>query len=388
MREYLNNVSIYYCEYVEAIRRDVIKPLELQLSVDYEHGLKLEKEHKKVNSDYIDIVYQLEKAKTKFLSLSQISENSAKDYETAKICMNTTGVERFQIKSISSLKESKDAEKSYIHCLKQANNIRANYIDEMKRILNQMEQYEMQLSEKCKEAFQRYSVFLNAFVTNQHFDIDKLKQSAVQIDIHKDLNNFILKNQKNYIHPSPHEFFPYRFQLKQKHPHEFNLPTEVVLNTIKTLQDNLEIKYDDWNYEEELKKVKVNTIANNAIRGEDVSNEERTLILELLKQKQFRLQFLTSLNNYRIKGQFTISLPSFELIGYILKTILQIVVEVDDFESSKYVIILSQTFKNGDVSLQQCIQNEEILQTRGFWEKMLICITICYLISYQCRLNT
>lgn len=371
IRDYYNNLYNYLHEYSEMVKKEIVKPIEVLINIHNDTGIKLDKDYKKIDKEYKDSITNLEKAKTKYHSTYSQLESAAKDFETAKVCLLQTGIDKFQNKQYNILKEAKDSEKAYLKQLSLTNNIRINYIDELKRILNSFEKLDVEYNCTCKEVFQKYSIFTNALVANQNYDIDKLKKSVNSISIHNDIQDFIYSNKTNNKYPSIHEFYQYKINLQSKPAYEYPYPTEVILNTIQTLHNNFEVKNTNWNYYEELNKVKINEIATNAIKGEDISQEDKNMLVELLEDKKYRIQFLSSLNNFRIKGYFNISTVAYEIIGLILKKIIELVTKNNDYESAKYVIILSQTFKNNDKCLQSSIQEEPILKGKEFWENMI-----------------
>lgn len=100
--------------------------------------------------------------------------------------------------------------------------------------------------------------------------------------------------------------------------------------------------------------------------------------MEFLKEKKFRLSFLSYLNRYRTNGIFEITRNSYHIIGDILIQILNEVMNEDikDYESAKYCIILSQTYhyindKSEKISLQDKIESHEILKKSEFWENFI-----------------
>lgn len=371
VKEHFYNLSVYTQEYSDKIKREVVKPIEAMISMQIEHGIKLEKEYRKIDREYKEAIQSLEKSKNKFQSLSQASEALTKDYEIAKICHSTVGIEKFQSRSIMSLKESKEAEKNYIVQLTNTNAARGMFIEEGKRVFNTMESFEFQYASIFKQSFEKYIIDYSGLLSNQKYDIDKMSFSHSCINIDDDIALFISENKKPYIPPFKHEYVPYQITLKSKPACEHTIPTEVVLNTIQTLTMNSEIKHDDWNFDDELNKIKIIESSNKAIRGEEISDDELKALVSFLEEKKYRILFLSTLNTYRIRGQFVLSDSSFMILGHILKKILGQVTSNQDYESAKYCIILSQTFKSTDHSLQFAIQEEKLLTMREFWENMI-----------------
>ena len=82
------------------------------------------------------------------------------------------------------------------------------------------------------------------------------------------------------------------------------------------------------------------------------------------------------MNRYRTNGIFEITKKSFDIIGEILILILDKVVDDKDYESARYVIILSQTYhfvteEGTKVSLQEKIESHPVLKNIFFWENFI-----------------
>lgn len=100
--------------------------------------------------------------------------------------------------------------------------------------------------------------------------------------------------------------------------------------------------------------------------------------VKYMKEKRLRRYLLTCLNKYRIAGLFTMEFNSFTLIGELLNKILDESLKEKDFESTKFCMILSQTFykagpdpQNPRIFLQQAIESHEIWKRIEFWEGII-----------------
>jgi hypothetical protein len=120
-------------------------------------------------------------------------------------------------------------------------------------------------------------------------------------------------------------------------------------------------------------------ISNIAYNGDILLTEQKRILNELLKEKKYRLFFLSFLNKYRSNGVFTISKNSYETIGNIMLNILDEVIKEKDYECARYCIILSQTYHyfdeldNTKYFLQKKIENHELLKMSDFWENFIAC---------------
>ena len=451
IREFFVTTAEYNTSNAESIKKEVVQPLEKLITQQTDEGVKIEKEYKKVDKEYKDYCNNLEKAKTKFLLLSSQAEVSVRDYELGLLSHYELNIEKLKKNRDEKLREAKESEKIYIHHLSITNSFRINFIEENKRIFSLLESLDYSFSIQVKEAFQKYIAYNNANLTNQNFDLDKLKQSISTINIDADLQNFIKFNKVDCDYPSKHDYIEYGIKLRENPPFEYNYPPEAVLKIVNTVYSNFEYKKTKWDFNEETIKLKICYLIKKIFEDSLISDEELKMINVIIQDKDYKLYFLSHLNSYRIKGIFNLKEKNFEILGEILKKILNShvysstskqgsrkgteqlresrkfsenedlntktqrsissdlvigkyeIIEIENpkiersestkiygdeeynlihakslqdadaeyYEACKYVIILSQTFKCGKLSLQSKIENEEVLKKKEFWENMI-----------------
>ena len=95
-------------------------------------------------------------------------------------------------------------------------------------------------------------------------------------------------------------------------------------------------------------------------------------LLKYFENREYRFLFMISLNKIRAEGNFEISLRAFQQLGKIIKLILERVKKEKDNEIMRYIIIMCQTYycldmKNNKVYLIKYIENDEIFQSKEFW---------------------
>lgn len=400
IREFFNTSSQYKIETSNSVINDTIKPMNNLISQQLDLGSKLKDEFRRLEKDYKESINNLEKQKNKFLNHYIQVENNTRDYELSKLNpMNQINTDKLAVKVNNILKEAKEIEKAYLIQLSQANNLRGQFIEEVKRILAIFENLDVELSNIFKSSFQKYVVYYSANLTNISFDFDKIKKSVSSINTDKDKINFIQKNKKPYEYPIKHDYNGYHIKLQENMNTESQYPPEIVIKIVDTIQSNFLMKTSEWDCECEINKLHVCKIVRNIFEKDSITNEDRITTCKLLNDNRLRLFFLKQLNNYRIKGVFNIKENNFDVIGEILKKIINSCVisskksssyrkKSDDntfdnieevlsnadkeyYENCKFVIILSQTFKCDGVLLQEKIENEPIFKTREFWVNMI-----------------
>ena len=76
---------------------------------------------------------------------------------------------RFQ----NTLKEAKESERNYISCINLANSLRENYIENMKKTMNEFQKLEENLGEILKDSLRKYIVYQVAYTRNIQYDIER-----------------------------------------------------------------------------------------------------------------------------------------------------------------------------------------------------------------------
>jgi len=108
-----------------------------------------------------------------------------------------------------------------------------------------------------------------------------------------------------------------------------------------------------------------------------ITDEELKILEGGLKKKEYRLVFLQRLNNYRATGNFIMPQKEFEIIGNFFKLIADYIDEEEkkDIESTRFLLIISQTFylqdesnKNGKKYLQFYIKGHKLFSDKKFWK--------------------
>ena len=138
-------------------------------------GKKLNQEIKKQEKEFKDAVEKMEKMKIKFHTSAKIAEEIKFQTELGKInCSLPPDLKnklenRFQI----NLKEAKEAERNYINSINNANNIRENFIENMKKTMNDFQKLEENLGEIIKDSLRKYLVYQVSYIRNMQYDIER-----------------------------------------------------------------------------------------------------------------------------------------------------------------------------------------------------------------------
>ena len=110
-----------------------------------------------------------------------------------------------------------------------------------------------------------------------------------------------------------------------------------------------------------------------------ITDEEVKLLESGLKKKEYRIIFLQRLNNYRALGVLDMPQKEFEIIGNFFKIIADYIDEDKDVDSTRFLIILSQTFyllkdennKKDKKYLQVFIKGHKFFSDKKFWKEYI-----------------
>jgi len=109
-----------------------------------------------------------------------------------------------------------------------------------------------------------------------------------------------------------------------------------------------------------------------------ITDEEVKLLESGLKKKEYRITFLQRLNNYRALGILDMPQKEFEIIGNFFKMIADYIDEDKDVDSTRFLIILSQTFylkdennKKDKKYLQIFIKGHKFFSDKKFWKEYI-----------------
>ena len=175
---------------------------------------------------------------------------------------------------------------------------------------------------------------------------------------------------------------------------KFDLNENNKLNNINKI-DLIEDKDKNENNNENINKNDINNNLENKVKKDNIKNkindslepatqEDVNYILQEMNIKEYRIYFLTKINNFRAKGAFKMPLKTFNFIVQIFREISKYLIidnnkennEINiDMDSTKFLIILSQTFfcmkDDKKVYIQNDLKDEKVFHSIEFWFKMI-----------------
>ena len=382
----LLNQYLALTDYLNSIKDDIISPL-ISLKDKILEKIKINlKETSSTEKTYKASAQQMDAMKKKFYSsIKEIEQHKIK-YELSKNkqinkdsgeFQDYNVIESNEVKIITAIKTAKDNEKLYISFIDDTNIMQDEYIEVKKRNLNEMQSLEEELGENIKDCLRKYVIFKISYLRNLQYDIDKKAKIMENIDIRKDIYDFIIKSATNAIPPDKYTYLPYICDVGIK----TNLFLQKdVINEVKTFINNT----FNMKKAKEIMAVKPKNIlnleklANSAYSNNRFSNEEQKEVCLTSSLKRSRRYLLDQLNKIRLKSGLNLTETSFNNIGEILKNSLNELEKECDYESYRVIIILaSSLYKTSEetnkprIFLQSYIQNFQIWKKFNFWKDLI-----------------
>ena len=372
-------------EFLTSIKEDIIKPLCLLRENILSKIRKNLEETSKIEKAYRSCVLGIESVKKNFyLSIKDIENYKIKYEITKRQNMEENNfqdynvIESNEIKITTAFKNAKEKEKKYINYINNTNIMQEEYIEVKKKNLNQFQKIEEELGINIKDSLRKYVIFKISYLRNLQYDLDKKTKLIENINIRKDIFDYIIKNSTNAIPPEKYKYSEYKCDIGKDYiNYELNNDIDII-NEVKMYITN---SFNMKNAKEiiEAKKenlINIEKLANKVFTDKILNYEDKKKAINFSELKRSRRYLLNQLNKIRIKNKLNISDNIFINIGEILKyNILGIDKEDNiDFESYKLIIILSTSlYKNHNpkIFLLNYIKDIPIWKKNKFWEKII-----------------
>ena len=372
-------------EFLTSIKEDIIKPLCLLRENILSKIRKNLEETSKIEKAYRSCVLGIESVKKNFyLSIKDIENYKIKYEITKRQNMEENNfqdynvIESNEIKITTAFKNAKEKEKKYINYINNTNIMQEEYIEVKKKNLNQFQKIEEELGINIKDSLRKYVIFKISYLRNLQYDLDKKTKLIENINIRKDIFDYIIKNATNAIPPEKYKYSEYKCDIGKDYiNYELNNDIDII-NEVKMYITN---SFNMKNAKEiiEAKKenlINIEKLANKVFTDKILNYEDKKKAINFSELKRSRRYLLNQLNKIRIKNKLNISDNIFINIGEILKyNILGIDKEDNiDFESYKLIIILSTSlYKNHNpkIFLLNYIKDIPIWKKNKFWEKII-----------------
>ena len=303
------NCYNYIFDFMLGIKNEIINPLEnsrvelLNLYLQYKEGLS------NIEEEYEEYINNLNNSKNEFY-------NAVKDVEDLKINLEN---EKYNYNESSNkykkeeeekinvlLKMAKENQKKYLLNINKINSVQNEYIEQKKNYLNNFQYMEEHIGEYIKDSLRKFLLYKMALIRNFQYDSDNISKKYDEININKDIKDFIEQNSTNDLVPFKYEFIPYASNFGKKY--------KSVLNT-KIVKDVSEFITTIFNNDTQMQNIQIKNKNNinakklaeyifriNNINYKDKEQLYQNKINEFFSDKKRRKNLLQEMNNLRIKG--------------------------------------------------------------------------------------
>ena len=378
MKESLTNIKIEIIDPLKELKEKITKRLNENLN-----------EMKIKEKNYNNCLTQFESTKIKF-------HKSVKEVETNKLGIEILKKSKYpkeklneelkkqEIKALNSLKLAKENENNYISLITDINNIQEEYIETKKKNLNELQTMEEEIGLNIKDSLRKYIIYQISYIRNFQYDMNKKAKKMENINIIKDISEFIHKNTSKDIPPFKFDYIPYLSDLNKNGGGE-KIDKEIISEINNFIENNFT---SNKAKEIILLKNKINleieSIAEEIFVSEknmeDFDKMKIEKIKKFCKNIKTRREILKNLDNLRrIKG-LNLNSTSYNNIGKILNYSLnEILINKEDIDYISIIIIISLSstiYKNDEktkerIFLNECIKNHEIWKKIEIWKNII-----------------
>ena len=369
----------------------------------------LEPTTKLLNELYIkekDLYASYTKSHSQYHNFKSILEKSQKDYETSlKLCEKIIhNAKQIEVNPLTSkedknknlnransfINNSKILEDKYFSNIEEANKMRINGNNKENDLLIFYQDMDYYNYNQIKGMIGIFLVFIKKTYESIFTSIENLSDTYKDINITKDLNNFVQNNKSEKKPNEPIAFIPYSPEASLDASSVSGDPKEneilhINYEVISTLRKSFRNIRDDLDMEEETKKHRLRMLSSKIFKiGPNVtfSKEEKEELLSYLNVPKFRNYFIITLSKQRTKGRFLRGEKLLEDLADILNMILEISEREKNYEEAKNCIILSQTFYSEVILdkkkkekykryLFEYIMDNQWLTSPAFWEGII-----------------
>ena len=382
----LLNQHDYLKENLNNIKEEIISPLkELKERITKRKNNNLN-EMLTNEKLYNNCLSQFENAKLKFhKSVKEVEQNKLEVEIIKKEKYPQDKITEQEIKALNSLKTAKENEKNYISLINDINTKQEEYIEIKKKNLNELKNMEEDIGLYIKDSLRKYIVYQVSYIRNFQYDIDKKAKIMENINIIKDLNEFIYKNTTKDIPPFKHDYIPYLSEINKN-----KMNSKLDKNVLDNINNFIENNFASDKAKEMILLKNKSNLELEAISEEifvskiNIENFDKVKIEKIknyVKNKKERREILKNMNNLRrIKG-LNLNNISYENIGKIfnlcLNDIIQNSIEDIDYISIIIILSLSSTLykvsenSNEKIFLNKYIKGHKIWKRYDIWKGVI-----------------
>ena len=396
------NCYNYIFDFMLGIKNEILTPLEKTREELLNKYLKYKEALSNIEEDYEEYISNLNTSKTEFYNAVKDVEDFKINMENEKYNYNETSnkYKKEEDEKINQLlKIAKENQKKYIMNINKINSVQNDYIEKKKNYLNTMQYMEEYISESIKDSLRKFVLYKMALIRNFQYDSENISKKFDEININKDINDFISQNSTNDLVPFKYEFVPYSSNFTKKYRYVLNTKiVKDVCDFISTIFNNDTQMQNIQMYNKNVmdaKKIaeyifRINNINYNG--KEQIYNKK---IEEYFSERKKRKNLLQEMNNLRIKANIFINEFNFNNIANSLKDCINSIQNEEkkekslkesinwnyinfDFESMNLILIIATNlYKINEIGnkprifLQERLVDIEIFSSFDFWKNLI-----------------
>lgn len=396
------NCYNYIFDFMLGIKNEILTPLEKTREELLNKYLKYKEALSNIEEDYEEYISNLNTSKTEFYNAVKDVEDFKINMENEKYNYNETSnkYKKEEDEKINQLlKIAKENQKKYVMNINKINSVQNDYIEKKKNYLNTMQYMEEYISESIKDSLRKFVLYKMALIRNFQYDSENISKKFDEININKDINDFISQNSTNDLVPFKYEFVPYSSNFAKKYRYVLNTKiVKDVCDFISTIFNNDTQMQNIQMYNKNVmdaKKIaeyifRINNINYNG--KEQIYNKK---IEEYFSERKKRKNLLQEMNNLRIKANIFINEFNFNNIANSLKDCINSIQNEEkkekslkesinwnyinfDFESMNLILIIATNlYKINEIGnkprifLQERLVDIELFSSFDFWKNLI-----------------
>ena len=359
--------------------------------------IELRNQYNKMKNIYQATKLNCDKVKKDFYSKAKFCENNIRNLIQYKSnILNNSDENKEEIikaeeKMNISISNAKNLEQKYIKNIDEVNNAKDKMIKVEEDLLKLYQKINYDFYNKLYCIIIYITPILKKMFTTILLQLNSTEEKCKNLNITKDINEFINNNKSNLSPEKNLEYEPYipeadidKSNSAGKDKKELDI-LDLNYNIIKILKENFKEIRNDIDIKEEEKKYRLRFLCNKIFKigpGVSFTQEEKDELINLIQEPEYKSFFLITLSKQRTKGRFKRSEKLVKELVEILINILITSEKNNDFTSAKNCIILCETFyyekeknkKDEDpkkVYLIDYIRYYKWFQNINFWEGII-----------------
>ena len=359
--------------------------------------IELRNQYNKMKNIYQATKLNCDKVKKDFYSKAKFCENNIRNLIQYKSnILNNSDENKEEIikaeeKMNISISNAKNLEQKYIKSIDEVNNAKDKMLKVEEDLLKLYQKINYDFYNKLYCIIIYITPILKKMFTTILLQLNSTEEKCKNLNITKDINEFINNNKSNLSPEKNLEYEPYipeadidKSNSAGKDKKELDI-LDLNYNIIKILKESFKEIRNDIDIKEEERKYRLRFLCNKIFKigpGVSFTQEEKDELINLIQEPEYKSFFLITLSKQRTKGRFKRSEKLVKELVEILINILITSEKNNDFTSAKNCIILCETFyyekeKNKKdeepkkVYLIDYIRYYKWFQNINFWEGII-----------------